>query len=157
MELKVSTPLHKYESVLILHPETTESEQKSFLKNNQKIIKNHKGEIHSIDSWGKRRLRNPINKLKMGIYLHTTFEAESPTILELERTMKINEKVLRYMHIKLDDRIPLAKHVEEFRSVLAASTLREQEREAKRKAAPGRDRGDRGDRGDRDKGTKPSN
>jgi small subunit ribosomal protein S6 len=45
--------------------------------------------------------------------------------------MSINEKVLRFMHTKLDERIPVAKHAEAFKKSLLDSAAREKEREAK--------------------------
>lgn len=150
----------KYEGVVILHPDTTEADQKNLFKRNSDIIKSFKGEMNHLDTWGKRKLANPINKLARGIYFHTTFTAKGDCIKELERTMGINDRVLRFTHVRLDDRVSLAKFVEEFKASLAETIKREQEREAKmqaRRAQGGgfRDReggGGRGDRGDRDGG-----
>lgn len=48
--------------------------------------------------------------------------------------MKIDERVLRYLHVRLDDRQSLTDHVAEFHAVLAESHKREQEKEAKNQA-----------------------
>lgn len=147
----------KYEGVVILHPDTSEVDQKNLFKRNADIIKSFKGEVNHLDTWGKRRLANPINKLPRGIYFHTTFTAKGDCIKELERTMGINDRVLRFTHVRLDDRISLTKFVEEFKSALAETIKREQEREAKmqaRRAQGGgfRDGGGRGGDRDRDGG-----
>lgn len=155
LELKVEKPIRKYESVVILHPDCSEEEQKTFFRKSRDIIKSFRGDIHNIDTWGKRRLGNPIKKMKLGIYFHTMFEASGECVAELERTMRINDRVLRFTHTRLDDRLPISKHLEAYREVLASSRAREQEREAKiqaRKsahAAGGGFGGDRGDRGER--------
>ncbi len=145
----------KYEGVVILHPDTTEADQKNLFKRNTDIIKTFKGEVNHLDTWGKRRLANPIHKLARGIYFHTTFTAKGDCIKELERTMRINDRVLRFTHVRLDDRVSLPKFVEEFKASLAETIKREQEREAKmqaRRAAGGgfRDREGGGGRGDRE-------
>lgn len=123
-----------YEAVIILHPDTTEDEQKQIFKKNVDIIKNFKGELNHLDTWGKRKLANPIENATRGIYFHTTFTAEGGAIQELERVMKINDRVLRYTHTRLDDRVSLAKHVESFKEALAETLNREKEREAKAQA-----------------------
>lgn len=151
-----------YEVVLIMHPDTTLEEQKELFRKNKGIIETFKGKMNSIETWGKRNLANQIGKVKRGHYFHATFEARPAAIPELERTMRINDKVLRFMHTKLDVRVSLAKHMENFRKGLAETAQREKEREAKIQAkraamaAMGSDRGfdrgdrpDRGDRGDR--------
>lgn len=148
-----------YEVIVIMHPDATVDDQKEFFKKNKGIIENFKGKFNSVDTWGKRNLANQIGKLKKGTYFHATFEARPAAIPELERTMRINDKVLRFMHTKLDIRVPLAKHMEAFKKGLQETAAREKEREAKiqaKRAAMaamgserGFDRGDRPERGDR--------
>jgi len=123
--------LRKYESVIILHPDTTEADQKAILSKNSNTINKFGGSIHHLDTWGKRRLANPIKKNSLGIYFHATFEAKGDCIAELERTMKIDDKVLRFMHTRLDDRQVLSKYIERFKAGLQETANREKEREAK--------------------------
>ncbi|MCB0343359.1 MAG: 30S ribosomal protein S6 [Pseudobdellovibrionaceae bacterium] len=137
MELNVQKPLRKYEAVVILHPDVSEEQQKELFRKNAGIIKQFGGDVNHIDTWGKRRLANPIKKLKMGNYFHTTFESGAECIHELERTMRINENVLRFTHVRLDDRVSLSQHLEKFKNVLAETNKREQEREAKNAAKRG--------------------
>lgn len=144
-----------YEVVVLMHPDATLEEQKELFKKNKSIIAQYKGSVHSLDTWGKRNLANMIGKNKKAIYFHSTFEAGTQAIAELERTMRINDKVLRFMHTKLDERVSLTKFMEAFKKGLAETAQREREKEAKaqlRRAAAasyGDDRGERGDRGDR--------
>lgn len=141
--------IHNYEGIIIMHPDTSEEEQKNLFRKNKEIIAQFSGEINHLDTWGKRRLANPIQKLTRGVYFHTTFAAQGSCIAELERTMGINDKVLRFSHVRLDDRINLAKHVEAFKETLAATAQREKEREAKfqqKKAAMAARRTERHDR-----------
>lgn len=120
-----------YEVVVILNPETTLEEQKNLFQKNKGIIESFKGSVFNVDTWGKRNLANPIKKNKKGIYFLSMFEAQPGAVAELERTMGINDKVLRYMHTKLDNRISLAKHYEAFKAGLQESIAREKEKEAK--------------------------
>ncbi|MNL49431.1 30S ribosomal protein S6 [compost metagenome] len=136
----------------MVHPDATLEEQKELFKKNKATIEGFKGSINSLETWGKRNLATPIGKLKKAIYFHSTFEADSQAINELERTMRINDKVLRFMHTRLDERVTLAKFMEGFKKGLSDSAAREKEREAKsaaRKAAFAAARADRGDRPDR--------
>lgn len=126
---KTVTTIRPYESVIILKSDATEEKQKGLLQKNKQIIESFKGEMSHIDTWGKRRLGNPIKKEKTGIYFHTTFTANTQVIAELERTMRINDDVLRFVHVKLDDGTDLTKHVQEFKDSLSAAQAREKERE----------------------------
>lgn len=131
-ELKIKKPLRKYESILIFHPDCKPKELQEFFKAKRTMIQNFLGSLYHIDSWGKRRLIHPIKKLNLGLYFHTLFEAKAEVIKELERTMKINEKVLRFMHVQLDSKISLEKHLENYRNIIDLSKKREEEREARK-------------------------
>lgn len=120
-----------YEVVILVHPDTTLDEQKALFKKNKETIANYKGSIHLLETWGKRNLATPIGKLRKAVYFYSIFEANPQAIMELERTMRINDKVLRFMHTKLDERTTMAKHAEAFKKGLADSAAREKEREAK--------------------------
>lgn len=131
MELKPADIKRPYEAVILVHPDTTLEEQKELFKKNKGILENFKGSVHSLETWGKRTLANPIGKLRKAIYFHTTFQADPQAIAELERTMRINDKVLRFMHTRLDERETLTEFMETFKKGLQESAQREKEREAK--------------------------
>ena len=122
-------PLRPYEAIVIVKSDMPEEKQKAFFQKNKSIIESYKGEVSHLDTWGKRRLANPIKKEKTGVYFHTTFTANPQVVAELERTMRINDDVLRFMHIKLKEDTDLTKHVQDFKDVLAANQTRERERE----------------------------
>lgn len=131
VEYKKETIKRPYEAVIIMNPEAPEKAQKDLFTKNKKIIEDFGGEVFSVDTWGKRNLANPIKKVKLGHYFHAYFMAEPEAILELERTMKINDNVMRYAHTKLDEKLPIEKHAENFKQVLKESKDRQDEAEAR--------------------------
>ena len=130
-QLKNTEILNKYEAVVVLHPDTSEDDVKSTLRRHRDVIRQFAGDVHNVDSWGKRRLGNPINKLTRAHYVHMTFQAKGDAIAELERIMRINDRVLRFQHTRLDDRVSLDSYMDKFKESLAAAINREKEREAK--------------------------
>ena len=152
LKLEARPNLRPYEGVILIHPDATEEDQKTLFKKNKAIIEEQfGGSVKHIDTWGKRNLSNPIHKFKKATFFHITFSANPQAIMELERTMRINENVIRYMHTRLEDETDLNVYLEDFKKALAESAAREREREAKfqaRKAAmrggPRRDDGEGG-------------
>lgn len=120
-----------YEVIVLMHPDATLEEQKELFRKNKGIIEQAGGSIFSLDTWGKRTLANQIGKTRKAVYFHSTFEAKAVAVAELERTMRINDKVLRYMHTRLDERTSLAKYMEAFKKAIVESANKEKEREAK--------------------------
>lgn len=131
MASKSEVTTRPYEAVILVHPDATAEDQKNLFRKNKETIESFKGNIHSLETWGKRNLGNAIGKVRKAYYFHTCFEAGPQAVAELERTMRINDKVLRFMHTRLDERTPIAKHLENFKKSLQDTASREKEREAK--------------------------
>jgi small subunit ribosomal protein S6 len=130
-EEKAATTIRPYEGVVILHPDMGLDAQKELFRKNKRIIEEHNGSVHNLDTWGKRLLGNPIDKIARGLYFHMTFMADNKAVTELERTMRINDRVLRFLHTRLEDGTDLNQFMEHFKAELAAGQAREREREAK--------------------------
>lgn len=130
MDLKTDLK-RPYEVVILVHPDASLEEQKELFRKNKATITSFNGSIHTLETWGKRTLATPIGKLRKAVYFHSIFEANPQAVAELERTMRINDKVLRFMHTKLDERVSMSKHAEAFKKGLSDSATREKEREAK--------------------------
>lgn len=127
----MATATRPYEAVIILSPDSTEEIQKALFKKNKEIIEAHKGSVHHVDTWGKRELANPIAKANKGVFFHVTFTGDANCVAELERTMRINDHVLRFVHTRLPDETVLSQFMEKFKNDLAEGLAREKEREAK--------------------------
>lgn len=154
LEFKKSEVKRPYESIIIMDPSASEEEQKALFQKNKEIVESFSGTVNSVEIWGKRPLANHIEKHQMGTYFHSYFTAGPDVVVELERTMRINEKVLRYMHTRLDENQTAEKHAENYKQILKDSTVRQQEAELrmqKKRAArtqrgPGRREGGGRDR-----------
>lgn len=91
-----------YESMIILDPTMTQDEIE---KENSKIldfIKENGGEVIKTDVWGKRRLAYLINKKSEGFYLINYFQFESRNTKVIEKFYQINERILRFNLINLE-------------------------------------------------------
>ena len=91
-----------YETTFIVSPETGEDIQKTFLEKVKTIISNHSGSVVAVEDWGKRKFAYPINGEVRGYYHHIAFAGDNKLVAELERNMRINESVLRFLTVKLD-------------------------------------------------------
>ena len=89
----------KYELMVIYDPFLEEADQGALIEKTQEQIKRRGGALSNVDTWGKRRLAYPIAKKHEGFYTLFSFEgAESGAALyELERSLRLDEKVMRVM------------------------------------------------------------
>ena len=95
--------MRKYETIFILQPELSEDDIKSVTTKAQDVISSYKGECLRMDDWGIRKLAYPIKKSARGRYYYLRFDGESALIAELERRLRLDEKVLRYQSINITD------------------------------------------------------
>jgi small subunit ribosomal protein S6 len=114
----------------------------SLTKDFSAIIENGGGKIHKHEYWGLRALAYRVKKNRKGHYVMLNIEADNDTLREYERIMGLNEDILRFLNISIEE-------VEEGPSVMMQAQKAERSPRGERS-----DRGDRGDRGDRD--TKPA-
>lgn len=146
MQLEKRPYVRPYEVVVLMNADASEDDQKALFAKNKSIIETQfGGEVKHLDTWGKRKLANQIGKSKSAVFFHSTFLANPQAIMELERTMRINDNVLRFMHTALEDKTDLNVYLEAFRTSLAESAAREKEREAKFQARKSAGRGPRRD------------
>jgi small subunit ribosomal protein S6 len=98
----------KYEIGLIINPEATEDEVKKIIDTIAGIIDKAKGSIENIDEWGRRKLAFPIGKHKEGNYVFINTDVVGAAFINIERRLKLSEKVLRFVILRLDDKLKKA-------------------------------------------------
>ena len=96
-----------YEIVYIFDTALTEEQVGEKLEKFHKLITGGGGEITAVDQWGKRQLAYPIKKKTSGNYVVVQFTAEVDALPELERILKLDEDLMRYL-IVLNEGEPTA-------------------------------------------------
>ena len=91
-----------YECVYIARQELTAAQTEQLSTDLTKIVSSNNGEIKNQEYWGLRNLAYKIRKNRKGHYTMFHIEAPSSTIQELERNMRLNEDILRYLTVKID-------------------------------------------------------
>ncbi|HIN39738.1 MAG TPA: 30S ribosomal protein S6 [Flavobacteriales bacterium] len=92
----------QYEIVLIMTPVLSEQQRKDAVKGYIKIIKGGSCEIVHEENWGLKKLAYPIQKKSTGYYYCVEFKGSGQIISTLELTLKRDEKILRFLTVKLD-------------------------------------------------------
>jgi len=102
-----------YETIYIVKPDLVDEESKALSTKVQEIITSLKGDIKRLEDWGVRKLAYPIQKLARGRYMYLRFDGEATMVAELERRLRIDDRVIRYQTVKLEkDVTPAAPAVQ---------------------------------------------
>ena len=137
--VRISMPL--YEHVFLARQDLAQAQVDALAENATKIITDNGGTVAKTETWGLRSLAYRIAKNRKAHYVMLDIDAPAAALAELERQTGINEDVIRFMTIRVDE-------LEKGPSAMMRRSERDRER------GP-RDRGDRGDgpdRGDRAEG-----
>jgi small subunit ribosomal protein S6 len=128
-----------YECVLIARQDISAAQAEALSEQFAQIIRDNGGTIEKTEYWGLKTLTYKVKKNRKGHYTLFNISAPAAAVAEMERNMSINEDVLRYMTVRVD----------ELDANPSAMMQSRNERS---------DRGDRGDRGPRrfdDRGPRP--
>ncbi len=92
-----------YENVFIARQDVSAVQVDGLIENFEKIITNAGGSIAKRENWGLRTMAYKIKKNRKGHYVLLNIDAPAPALHEMERQMRINEDILRYMTIRVDE------------------------------------------------------
>lgn len=92
-----------YETVFIARQELTQAQVDELTESFSQILKDAGGKIHKVENWGLRTLAYKINKNRKGHYVLIESDASGAAIIEMERVMRLNESILRYLTIRNEE------------------------------------------------------
>jgi small subunit ribosomal protein S6 len=129
--------MRRYETIFIVRSNIAEDEIDAVINKTSSIIEGDGGIIIRIDKWGLKKLAYLIKKESQGYYVYLDYASIPASVSEIERIFRIDDKVLKYLTIKLADSCDPEAIKEELASAEAALTSDEDEDEAKEeKASP---------------------
>ena len=127
-----------YEHVFLARQDLAQAQVDALAENATKIIEDIGGKVVKTETWGLRSLAYRIQKNRKAHYVMLDFDAPPGVVAELERQTQINEDVIRYVTIRVDEH-----------ETGPSAMMRRNERDRERGDRDRGDRGDRGPRGDR--------
>ena len=136
-----------YEHVFLARQDLAQAQVDALAENATNIIKDNGGKVVKTETWGLRSLAYRIAKNRKAHYVMLDIDAPAPALAELERQSNINEDIIRFLTIRVD---------EHEKGPSAMMRRNDRERGDRGDRADRGDRGDRGPRGDRgDRGDRP--
>jgi small subunit ribosomal protein S6 len=91
-----------YETVFIARQDISSAQAEALADTLAQIAQEHEGKVVGREYWGLRNLAYRIKKNRKGHYVMLNIEGTGATVAELERTMRINEDVLRYLTVRVE-------------------------------------------------------
>jgi small subunit ribosomal protein S6 len=121
-----------YEHVIISRPDISPQQVEELVEGITTLLGQHGGKVSKVEYWGLRNLAYRINKTRKGHYSLLNIDAPAPAVHEMERLQRINEHVMRYMTIAVEE-------LEEGPSPVLARRERDEKKQKARSEANGMD------------------
>ena len=94
--------MNQYETVFILTPVLSDDQMKEAVEKFKGVLVNAGAEIINEENWGLKKLAYPIEKKSTGFYVLVEFKAAPEAIKTLEIAYRRDERVLRYLTVKME-------------------------------------------------------
>jgi len=109
-----------YEVMYIIDPDTAGEKIEKLNEAVGKLIEKEGGSVVRMDDIGMKTLAYPIQKKNEGHYVLFEIEGTGQEILELERRMRVNDMIMRYITVRVDEDRKTATKKREKREARAA-------------------------------------
>jgi len=97
--------MNHYETIYIVNPTLDDEALKEAIDKFSDLIKKLKGSIVKINEWGKRKLAYEVKRFDKGYYVVLDFCALPKIVTELERNLKLDDRILKYITVKIDENV----------------------------------------------------
>ncbi|MEX6505552.1 30S ribosomal protein S6 [Jiella sp. M17.18] len=130
-----------YEHVFLARQDISNQQVDQLVETYRGVLEQNGGKVGKVENWGLKTLTYRIKKNRKAYYTLMNIDAPSAAVEEMERQMRFNEDILRYMTVRVEEH-------EEGQSAMMQKRD-DRPRRGDRDRGERSDRGDRGDRGPR--------
>ena len=95
--------MKRYETIIIFDPDLSKEAEAPVLERVNDLIPQFKGFLIETDDWGTKKLAYDIRKKSRGHYVRFDFCGDGTLIQEMERFFRIDDKILKFMTVLLDE------------------------------------------------------
>jgi small subunit ribosomal protein S6 len=95
--------MRRYETIVILRPSLGEADNQAVIDRAIGTIEDFDGSVIKTDKWGLKKLAYPIKKEAQGYYVYIQYAGLPAGVDEMERVFRIDDNVMKYMTVKLQD------------------------------------------------------
>jgi len=100
--------LRRYETLILFNPDMENRERQEILEDLTKVVEEeYKGKWLVTDDWGVRELAYPVAKHTRGHYVRIEYGVPGCAIQEIERKLRLNEDVFKFLTVKLQDKFEI--------------------------------------------------
>ncbi len=97
--------MRQYETLFIVNPDSSEEDLKAVATKIKGVVSGMNGIVTSYDEQGKKKLAYSVKKQNKGYYVLMDYVGSADIVSEIERNMRLDDRVLKYLTVKLADEV----------------------------------------------------
>lgn len=129
--------MRRYETMIIVDPDLTDEQREPLLERIEETIGAKDGVLVMFDDWGSQKLAYEVRKKARGHYVRIDFCGEGELVTELERTFRIDDRVMKFMTVLLEEDVDPEKIEAEIRAAESPETAQGETAEEESEAEAG--------------------
>ena len=108
--------MRKYELIFIVRQDVPEEELGKLITQMEGVVTGQGGKIEKVEKMGKRRLAYRVERQREGFYVLFVIEGSGETVKEFERRLKVNDAVIKYLSVRVDEELKRAEKAKAWRA-----------------------------------------
>ena len=101
----------EYELIYIAKPDLPDEDMAKIVERSQKVITDRGGQVLALEDWGKKKLAYEIQKYGKGHFVYVLFLGDAEMVSKSERLLRIDDSILRFLTVKIADRVAVDERV----------------------------------------------
>ncbi len=98
----------EYETIYVLRSDVAAEDAERIQARVAEAVEREHGKLVKVESWGRRRLAYPVGKHRRGVYVYVKFVGGGGLVAEVERNLKLQDAVVKFMTVLTNDEVDLA-------------------------------------------------
>lgn len=115
-----------YELGIVINPEVGDEQARAIVERVTQMIVANEGQVVRVNAWGRRRLAYPIEHHRDGLYFFFDLILPPQSIAEIERSLGLNEEIIRHLIKFRDPRVAVEQRQREAEAEVRAAEARAQ-------------------------------
>ncbi len=111
-----------YETLYLINPNLADEDYREVVTKFSSLIESNKGQIIKVDEWGKKALAYAVENFDKGYYVLLRYCGDPDILTTLKRDLKLDDRILKYQTIKLEDDVDLDALLKEAKTSQEAVT-----------------------------------
>lgn len=107
-EPQAITSAREYETIYVLRPDAGREASENISTRVLDVISKQHGSLTRVENWGYRKLAYPVRKHGRGVYVYLKYVGDGQLVSELERSLRLQDAVLKFQTVKISDTVATA-------------------------------------------------